>query len=318
MYELKEGESLEDFEACECGGKLKSVKDINKKSSAINQNYEDVLIKHLVELKENINLKAILLGTIVILILSIIIAILIRDSNNILILNTPQESLYIPFAFIAALVTGYIVGKDPKFGILNGIISSIIATLISLFIIIFAINTPNITYPNDLLNSLFLIEGLINSKDQYFQLIFSINTLIITLFMGALAGFLGVYLKIRDPSKKGVKLKWKPTIIGILISIILGYIFSPYTEWGFFISIFIATIFIGYIVRKNYENGIIHGILIGVVSILIFGIISIILGGTLFGVGTAAVLILLTVSEVIISGTIGAIGGTIGVLIKER
>ena len=99
LYKLKEGESLEDFEACECGGKLKSVKDINKKSEKLNQNYEDVLIKLLVELKENINLKAIFVGTIVVLILSIIFAILIRDSNNLLILNTPQESLYIYFCF---------------------------------------------------------------------------------------------------------------------------------------------------------------------------------------------------------------------------
>ena len=51
----------------------------------------------------------------------------------------------------------------------------------------------------------------------------------------------------------------------IILSIILGYIISPYTEWGFFIGIFIATIFIGYVVRRNYENGIKHGILIGVV-----------------------------------------------------
>jgi predicted Na+-dependent transporter len=138
------------------------------------------------------------------------------------------------------------------------------------------------------------------------------------MIMGVIAGFLGVYLKIRDQTKQRVKLQRNPIIIGLLVSIMSGLILNLYTEWGFYLGILFGTTVVGYTVAKNYENGIKHGVIVGVVTILIFGIATTILAGTLFGVGTAVLLVLLTISEVIISGIIGSIGGTIGVVIKER
>jgi hypothetical protein len=320
FYELKDGESLDDFEACECGGKLKPFKGTNNgyEESNHDQNYEETIIQFIVQIKKNINLRAILAGVIVVFGLSIITALLLRDSPNIFVLATPQESLYMPFAFVGALVTGYILGKNPKVGILNGFITSIFAMIISLFLIILAINIPNINYSSNLLNVLYLYLGIIDSEFQYFQIIYSINTLIITMIMGVIAGFLGVYLKIRDQTKQRVKLQRNPIIIGLLVSIMSGLILNLYTEWGFYLGILFGTTVVGYTVAKNYENGIKHGVIVGVVTILIFGIATTILAGTLFGVGTAVLLVLLTISEVIISGIIGSIGGTIGVVIKER
>lgn len=308
FYELKNGESLEDFESCECGGKLKAVKKINNKAqqSKTDQNHKNIKERFSTNSERIINFKAISIGTITVLILSILFSALLN--GNILISYVLNTS-YIPFTFLAAIITSYIVGKNLKNGIINGIISGLIATIISLFLINYTLNAP---FSSD------LVDTLINTTLQSFNLMFSITTPLITISIGALAGFLGTYLKIGAYNKNGVKIQWKFIIIGLIIAIILSSIINMSSmSWGGYLAIIIASIFVGYIAEKDYKMSIIYGAVIGAVAALIFGLISIMAGFKGYGLGEVALTALLTVNAMIIAGITGAISGTIGVIIKR-
>jgi len=312
LYELKKGESLENFDSCECGGKLKVFEESNKESDQpiIKQNYEDKLLDVLVDLKENINLKAIFIGTTVGLLLAVIFSLLILNNPFALIYSQLILNNYIPFTFVSALITGYIVGKNPKYGILNGVISGLIATTISLIIIIFTINyTIVVSFPN-----------YTPLDFSIFSSVFTDFTILIIILVGVLAAFLGVYFKLRDPNKTEVEIKWKPIIISLVILIILGLI--PQMAMIYTLVLLISTIYIGFTVNKSYTNGIIHGIILVVIATLIIDILSLVISialtGTSYGLGKSAIFILHSADSIIFTGVIGSIGGVIGCAIKKR
>jgi hypothetical protein len=191
---------------------------------------------------------------------------------------------YIPFTFVSALITGYIVGKKPKYGILNGVISGLIATTISLIIIIYTINySIVVSFPN-----------YTPLDFSIFSSVFTDFTILIIILVGVLAAFLGVYFKLRDPNKTEVEIKWKPIIISLVILIILGLI--PQMAMIYTLVLLISTIYIGFTVNKSYTNGIIHGIILVVIATLIIDIISLAISlefnGTSYGLGEAAIFIL--------------------------
>ena len=71
-----------------------------------------------------------------------------------------------------------------------------------------------------------------------------------------------------------VEVKWTPVIIGLLIGIILGEILGILTSWGDIFGYLISTVYVGYSVDKNYTNGAIHGVLVGIVAAIIVLLIS--------------------------------------------
>lgn len=246
-----------------------------------------------------VDFKAITVGLIVVLILTIILAVIFSYEVNTFsygviltfISSNPNESLYIPFIFIAALITGFIAGKNPKKAILNGILTGLIGT-----IIIYLIMSQTFNTPYEILDNL------------------TILTVLITMTVGVIASFTGSCFKIEN-LKSTIKLQWKPTIlIGLILPVVLGFI----NTLGLYLGTLLATIYVGSRVDGSYENGIIHGIIVGIISSLILYSIIVVLSGVAYGFATAIAFILLTLTEIIITGLIGAIGGLMGILISKR
>jgi H+/Cl- antiporter ClcA len=306
-YELKSGESPEDFVKCECGGALEYVENLDNVVPSESLGEKASIFP---DLKDILSLRAIFIGSIVVLILAIIITeILSKDVNqfaswndgfliNNFMHSDPQDSLYIPFAFIGALVTGYFAGRNPIKGIFNGVIAGLIATIIAYIVY-------KLIYPD------YTGGALINNLDIY--------VILISMFIGAISGFLGIFFKANDPIKTKIELEWKPTIIfGLLISIVLGLIFNYGLGWfGIYGGVLFGTVYTGYKANKNYNNAAIHGTIVGIITaLLLFGVLTILSGAEL-GIGSATVMALLTITEIIVSALIGAVGGIIGILIKE-
>ncbi len=114
-----------------------------------------------------------------------------------------------------------------------------------------------------------------------------------------------------------VEIKSTPIITGIILAIILATLFKMVAgSWGEYAGLLLATIYVGFSVSGNYVNGTIHGALVGTTGAIIAGIFSIMGFKSLLGIVEAAasmdIIILIVVWAII-----GAIGGTIGVIIKE-
>ena len=114
-----------------------------------------------------------------------------------------------------------------------------------------------------------------------------------------------------------VEIKSTPIITGIILAIILAILFKLVAgSWGEYAGLLLATIYVGFSVSGNYANGTIHGALVGTTGAIIAGIFSIMGFKALLGIVEAAasmdIIILIVVWAIV-----GAIGGTIGVIIKE-
>lgn len=114
-----------------------------------------------------------------------------------------------------------------------------------------------------------------------------------------------------------VEIKSTPIITGIILAIILAILFKMVAgSWGEYAGLLLATIYVGFSVSGNYANGTIHGALVGTTGAIIAGIFSIMGFKALLGIMEAAasmdIIILIVVWAIV-----GAIGGTIGVIIKE-
>ncbi len=111
-----------------------------------------------------------------------------------------------------------------------------------------------------------------------------------------------------------VKIKAAPIIIGIILAVILAILFKMIAGvWGEYAGLLLATIYVGYSVGGEYTSGIIYGAIVGIIGEIMVGILATI--G--FKVVLGAVVLLDTITQIIIWAIIGAIGGIIGVLIKE-
>ncbi len=114
-----------------------------------------------------------------------------------------------------------------------------------------------------------------------------------------------------------VEIKGTPIITGIILAIILATLFKMVAgSWGEYAGLLLATIYVGFSVSGNYTNGTIHGALVGTMGAIIAGIFSIMGFKALLGIVEAAVG-LDVIILIIVWTIVGAIGGTIGVIIKE-
>ena len=119
-----------------------------------------------------------------------------------------------------------------------------------------------------------------------------------------------------------MNIKWKTVIIGIIIALILNFILLMVAGVpGGYIADLLATIYVGYTVGGDYRNGAVHGAIVGFVTNclghIIGGIVVLINIGVHTG-GFDFLLLYITLIGAIIVGIEGAIGGSIGVLIKRE
>jgi hypothetical protein len=115
-----------------------------------------------------------------------------------------------------------------------------------------------------------------------------------------------------------VEIKSTPIISGIILAIILATLFKMIAgSWGEYAGLLLATIYVGFSVSGNYTNGTIHGALVGTIGAIIAGILSIMGFKALLGIIEAVVGLDIIIMLIIIWTIVGAVGGTIGVIIKE-
>lgn len=114
-----------------------------------------------------------------------------------------------------------------------------------------------------------------------------------------------------------VEIKSTPIITGIILAIILATLFKMVAgSWGEYAGLLLATIYAGFSVSGNYTNGTIHGALVGTMGAVIAGILSIMGFKAVLGIVEAAIGLDIIIL-IIVWTIVGAIGGTIGVVIKE-
>ncbi|WP_429221941.1 DUF5518 domain-containing protein [Methanobacterium oryzae] len=116
-------------------------------------------------------------------------------------------------------------------------------------------------------------------------------------------------------------------IINVALTIVLALVFFPLFFLGPIMGGFVAA----YLVRDEYESGLIHGALAGVIGGLFIGILSLLsvwvlallfgvllseLGIALGAIGTVVV-IFLTILAMLIFGVLSAIGGSIGEYVQS-
>ena len=111
-------------------------------------------------------------------------------------------------------------------------------------------------------------------------------------------------------------ISWKNIIIGLVLAIILGNLLSMVTALSSYIGFLLATIYVGYAVEGDYKNGAVNGALVGVIAAIIIGIITMVTSGVL-AEGFTFILPVLLLIGAVVYGIIGAVGGIIGIFIKE-
>ena len=129
LYELQEGESPEDFESCECGGKLLYTKDPRNLSNHTNisqdKNASKLKNESLIdEFVKKLNLRALIIGFIIVIILSYLTSAFPITFLNAETFNGPR----IISLFISSVIVGYLVDRDYSVAAINGGIIGIIPT----------------------------------------------------------------------------------------------------------------------------------------------------------------------------------------------
>lgn len=108
---------------------------------------------------------------------------------------------------------------------------------------------------------------------------------------------------------------WKAIIIGFILTVILALFLNPLIgEFGSYISIIIAGITVGYLIKGNFRSGAIHGALIGVIGGL-FGIIILFLVGGFLIINAEGFNFLI---RMVIDIVLGAVGGALGTIFVDR
>jgi hypothetical protein len=114
---------------------------------------------------------------------------------------------------------------------------------------------------------------------------------------------------------------WKNILIGVVLTIVLGLtgIISSYA------APIIAAIYIGYVVGKDYKNGAIYGVEIGIIAAVVLSIVNVTMAyitySALYALSADIILNMLAnalVQNIIVFGIGGAIGGATGVAMKEN
>ncbi len=109
---------------------------------------------------------------------------------------------------------------------------------------------------------------------------------------------------------------WKTLAIGVIIGLILMFIFPSFVgNLTFILTPLLATIYVGYAIRDNFNNSVFNGAIVSVILAIFIWIVSdIILKASNGAIDSAINLIYL----IIYFSIFGAFGSTIGNFIKER
>lgn len=114
-----------------------------------------------------------------------------------------------------------------------------------------------------------------------------------------------------------VEIKLTPITSGIILSIVLATLFKMIAgSWGEYTGLLLATIYVGFSVSGNYKNGPIYGALVGIIGAIITEILAIVGFKSLLGIVEVSLGLDVLVMLVIAWAITGAIGGTIGIIIK--
>ena len=223
-YELQNGEAIDDFESCECGGNLKSQGKIEKQTENSNEGSDllEMSRNYLIDFEKNINWFAVMVGILVVFVISFLSAFF--GSSFIIGPFLIDGSANILLALLSGLIAGYVVtrtdplpGKNFRNGITHGIVSSFIATPLSMILIFwilifiyfevmgsldpysyYSLAAPDFNYNPNIFSELILA---INIFSTY---IWSVGYVIATIFFGALGGLLGTYIRLKRFSEKEI------------------------------------------------------------------------------------------------------------------
>ena len=127
-------------------------------------------------------------------------------------------------------------------------------------------------------------------------------------------------------------MEWKYIVIGGLITAVLTLVLAVVFLPLFFLGPVIGGLFAAYLGRGDTQAGAVDGAVSGVVGVLIMGslfllgfstisaIIGVIFTNAGVAAGTISVILgaFITLLAVVISGVLGAIGGVIGVSVREN
>jgi len=156
-YELQDGESIDDFDGCECGGKYKEInshiKEDESKSDSISLE------------NEKINWKYCIIGAALVVVLA-------------LVLKMFEYGAFIGM-FIPGIIVGYLVNNGYKNGAKNGIITGIIGG--------FILGILQITF--DPILSPLLIHGL------SVIFVFALFTAVFSAILDAVGGIIGALIR---------------------------------------------------------------------------------------------------------------------------
>ena len=115
-----------------------------------------------------------------------------------------------------------------------------------------------------------------------------------------------------------VEVKSTLIISGIILAIILTTLFKVIAgSWGEYAGLFLATVYVGFSVSGNYTNGTIHGALAGIIGAIITEILVIVGFKSLMGIMEVTAGLDVMLMSIIVWAVVGAIGGTVGAIIKE-
>lgn len=222
-YKLQQGESLEDFSSCECGGKMKNAGIIGETKGTSNlheiaeqidaetvSQYSNNFKKLLINFYKTINWLAVFVGIFIAFATSILYEFITSGGTQGYLQELYDPTLYYPtiyfvsnywviilLALISGFFAGYTSGKIPikgknlKIGAVTGLISSVIGTTIGIITIFYMISND----PTPMLN-------LTTSIDAFSYYIWSLNYVITTMFIGALGGFIGTFARIKMSNKQ--------------------------------------------------------------------------------------------------------------------
>lgn len=132
-YELQEGESIDDFQGCECGGKFRYAENIDDLDQESNTESNKSSSKKRFNLVNGLNKRAILIG----LIFGIVFGVILFFRNS---------SIFVwgLITLISGSLTGYLAGGTNRTGMKNGFMGSFGTLIVAIAIFIVSLINPSL------------------------------------------------------------------------------------------------------------------------------------------------------------------------------